>query len=136
MSPPSAIALVQSYYDAFNRRDWPAMVALLSEDVAHDINQGHRETGREAFRDFLLGMDRSYRERLVDVVVMASADGSRAAAEYTVEGVYRSTQPGLPEARDQPYRLGGGAFFEIHDGRITRVSSHYNLGAWLAQVGS
>lgn len=136
MTPPSAIALVQSYYDAFNRRDWPAMLALLGEDVVHDISQGPRETGREAFRDFLRRMDRCYRERLVDIVVMASADGRRAAAEYTVLGVYRATQPGLPEARDQPYRLPGGAFFEVRDGLIARVSNHYNLADWLAQIGA
>ncbi|MBZ0222866.1 MAG: isopropylmalate/homocitrate/citramalate synthase, partial [Dokdonella sp.] len=30
----------------------------------------------------------------------------------------------------------GGAFFEIHDGRITRVSNYYNLQDWLRQVGA
>lgn len=32
------IALVQAYYAAFNRRDYPAMLAVLAEDVAHFPN--------------------------------------------------------------------------------------------------
>src|SRR5690606_34819839 len=76
------IALINSYYDAFNRADWEGMLALLTDDVAHDLNQGARETGREAFRTFLARMDRSYSEQLRDITVMAVADGTRAAAEY------------------------------------------------------
>ena len=44
----AAIALVRAYYDAFNRGDRAAMLDLLAEDVVHDLNQGARETGREA----------------------------------------------------------------------------------------
>lgn len=135
MTMQSAITLVQSWYDAFNRADWPAMLDLLSDDVAHDPNQGRRETGREAFAAFLAEMDRCYVERLTDIVVLASADGCRAAAEYVVHGTYHATQAGLPEARGQRYRLPGGAFFTIRDGRIARLANHYNLADWLAQVG-
>ena len=34
--------LIQAYYDAFNAADMPAFLALLSDDVVHDINQGER----------------------------------------------------------------------------------------------
>lgn len=30
--------VITAYYDAFNRGDHAAMLALLTEDVAHDIN--------------------------------------------------------------------------------------------------
>src|SRR5690606_13497782 len=76
--------LVTRYYSAFNRGDWEGMLALLDEGVAHDLNQGPRETGREAFRAFLQRMARCYRERLEDIVVMATPDGRRAGAEYVV----------------------------------------------------
>ena len=48
-----ATELVLSYYAAFNRGDWEGMLAMLSEDVVHDLNQGAREVGREAFAAFL-----------------------------------------------------------------------------------
>jgi steroid delta-isomerase-like uncharacterized protein len=122
-------------YDAcFNRADWEGMLGLLSEDVVHDLNQGRRESGREAFRAFLARMARCYLEVLTDIRVLASADGSHAAAEYVVNGQYLSRDEGLPPASGQRYRLPGGAFFDAKDGRITRVSKHYKLQDWLAQV--
>lgn len=130
----TAAALIRAYYAAFNAGDRDAMLALLSDDVAHDLNQGARETGREAFAAFMRRMDASYRERLDDIVVMASADGARAAAEYVVHGQYLADDADLPPARGQRYVLPGGAFFAIRDGRIARVSNYYNLEDWIAQV--
>lgn len=130
-----ATTLVLDYYAAFNRGDWNAMLALLTDDVAHDLNQGARETGRDAFAAFLARMDRSYREQLRDIVVMACPDGARAAAEYVVHGTYLVADEGLPPARGQKYVLPGGAFFELRDGKIARVTNYYNLQDWIAQVG-
>lgn len=127
--------LIRRYYDAFNAQDRAGMLALLTDDVAHDLNQGGRETGREAFRTFMERMDRSYRERLTDIVVLTSPDGTRAGAEYVVHGEYLATDEGLPEANGQTYVLPGGAFFEIRDGKIARVTNYYNLQDWIRQVG-
>lgn len=129
-------ALVRQYYEAFNRGDRDAMLALLAEDVAHDINQGGRETGKDAFRRFLAHMDRCYRERLADIVVMTSPDGSRAAAEFVVHGTYLATDEGLPPASGQTYVLPAGTFFELRDGKIARVTTCYNLADWSRQVGA
>lgn len=132
----NAADLIRAYYDAFNRHDYPALLALLAEDVAHDVNQGGREIGRDRFAAFLERMDRCYRERVRDLVVMTSQDGRHAAAEFTVDGAYLTTDPGLPEAQGQAYSLPVGAFFEVADGRIARVTNYYNLKDWVAQVGS
>lgn len=130
-----ATELVLAYYAAFNRGDWDGMLALLADDVVHDLNQGPRETGRDAFSAFLARMARSYREQLRDIVVMASPDGARAAAEYVVHGEYVADDAGLPPAKGQRYALPGGAFFDLRDGRIARVTNYYNLQDWIAQVG-
>ncbi|MGX5729410.1 ketosteroid isomerase-related protein [Pseudoxanthomonas beigongshangi] len=129
-----ATELVLTYYAAFNRGDWDGMLALLTDDVAHDLNQGARETGREAFAAFLGRMNASYREQLRNIVVLASLDGDRAAAEYVVHGEYLNTDEGLPPATGQAYVLPGGAFFDIRDDRIARVTNYYNLQDWIAQV--
>ena len=129
-----SIELVLGYYDAFNRGDREAMLALLAEDVVHDLNEGRRETGKAAFAVFMQRMDASYREQLRDIVVFATQDGDRAAAEYVVHGEYLRDDEGLPPARGQPYVLPGGAFFDIRDDRIARVSNYYNLQDWIAQV--
>lgn len=126
--------LVRRYYEAFNRADWPAMLDLLDEHVAHDINQGAREHGRARFAAFLERTSVSYSEQVKNIVLMANEDGTRAAAEYVVHGEYKATDEGLPLAQGQSYVLPGGAFFDIVDGRIARVSNYYNLEDWLAQV--
>lgn len=131
----NAYELILAYYDAFNRGDREGMLAMLTDDVAHDLNQGEREVGREAFRIFMQRMDRCYGEQLSDIVVMVSADGLRAGAEYVVHGEYKVTDEGLPDAQGQRYTLPGGAFFTIHAGKIARVTNYYNLNDWIAQVG-
>ena len=67
--------LIRSYYAAFNAADYDGMVALLTEDVVHDINQGSRETGRAAFRTFLSHMEACYSEQLKDVAVLVESTG-------------------------------------------------------------
>ena len=130
-----ALELIQRYYAAFNAGDMPAFLSLLSDEIEHDINQGKRETGRAAFAAFMQHMNRCYRERLVDIVLMANEEGTRAAAEFTVLGEYLVTDEGLPPANGQTYRLPAGAFFQIEGGRIKRISNYYNLQDWVAQVG-
>ncbi len=130
----SAEKLIRDYYAAFNARDWDGMLALLADDVAHDISQGGRETGRDAFKAFLAHMDSSYRERVRELVVMVAAGGTRAAAEFELDGEYLATDGNFPPAKGQRYTLRVGAFFDVRNGKIARVSNHYNLKDWLAQV--
>lgn len=129
-----AADVVRAYYAAFNAADMPAFLDLLREDVVHDINQGGRQVGKAAFVEFMAKMNRCYRERLTDLVIMTSADGRRAAAEFVVHGEYLADDEGLPPARGQTYVLPAGAFFEIEEGKVARISNHYNLNDWIAQV--
>lgn len=135
MTRETTLALLDRYYAAFNAGDGEGMLACLSGEVTHDINQGGRQQGKDAFRAFLAHMDRCYAEQLSDIVVMASEDGSRGSAEFVVHGQYLATDEGLPEANGQRYVLPAGAFFEIADGLISRVTVYYNLADWTAQVG-
>jgi steroid delta-isomerase-like uncharacterized protein len=128
--------LIQNYYAAFNAGDMDTFLNLLTDDVVHDINQGQRETGKAAFRAFMERMNRNYKEELVDMVIMSSEDGRRAAAEFVVLGEYLVTDEGLPVARGQKYRLPAGAFFEIRDGKVARITNYYNLEDWIAQVSA
>jgi steroid delta-isomerase-like uncharacterized protein len=127
-------ALLERYYAAFNAGDSDGMLACLAPDVVHDVNQGERRSGREKFRAFNARMAHCYQERLEDIVLLVSLDGTRAAAEFNVHGVYRNTDEGLPPASGQGYVLPAGTFFAIRDGRITRVTTYYNLTDWLMQV--
>ena len=127
-------ALIRRYYDAFNSGDSAGMIACLTDDVIHDVNQGERRTGLDKFTAFNARMDHHYKEKLENIAVMVSKDGTRAAAEFNVNGVYKATDSGLPEAKGQKYVLPAGTFFAIRDGKIARVTTYYNLTDWIAQV--
>ena len=132
----SSLQLIRTYSETFNRGSRAAFLDLLADDVAHDINQGGCEVGKEAFLAFLQRMDRCYREQVVELVSFASEDGKRGAAEFVIKGEYLSTDEGLPPATGQRYRLPVGAFFEIENNVVKRITNYYNLQAGLRQVGA
>lgn len=136
MKSAETIALVRHYYSAFNAEQDDLLLELLTDDVIHDINQGSREVGKQAFREFLERMRECYEEHISDITLCASEDGTRASAEYVVLGKYLKADIGLPAAHGQTYRLAGGAFFEMRGDRISRVTNYYNLEDWLQQVGT
>jgi steroid delta-isomerase-like uncharacterized protein len=125
-------AIIEAYYAAFNRGDFAAMVAMVADDFAHDPNQSTRRVGKPLFSEFLAKMNRCYREQVTELTVMSH--GTRGAAEFVIVGDYVVAEDGLPAARGQSYRLAVGAFFEINNGCVARVTNYYNLEDWLAQV--
>lgn len=129
-----SVALLGQYYDAFNRGDAPAMLALLTDDVRHEPSQGDPREGRAAFAEFLDHMNHCYREKVIAPRFMIAEGGDRGAAEFMLEGRYLESDAGLPPAAGQTYRLRVGAFFEFRNAKIARVSNHYNLANWIAQV--
>lgn len=134
MAQSATEILIRHYYDAFNEGDSAAMLGYLADDVIHDVNQGARRVGKAAFIEFSRHMSETYEEQLTDIAVMVSADGTRAAAEFNVHGTYLKTDEGLPPASGQKYQLPAGTFFTVANGKITRVTTYYNLTDWLLQV--
>jgi steroid delta-isomerase-like uncharacterized protein len=135
-TPSSSRQLVQQYYNYFNQQNWEGMLSLLAEDVVHEVNQGGIRKGIALYREFLAHMDACYQENLSDMVVMADESGARIACEFVVHGVYKKTDAGLPEAAGQTYTLPAGAFLAIANGKISRVTTYYNLTRWLQLVGA
>lgn len=134
MSQQQARETIETYFEAFNASDYDRLLSLLDEDVVHDINQGNREIGREKFSWFLARMRQHYDERIDDLVIMTTPDGSRAAAEYTLRGTYLVTAEDQPPASGQTYSIAAGVFFDFDDGRISRITACCNLRAWVRQI--
>jgi steroid delta-isomerase-like uncharacterized protein len=129
-------ALILRFFAARNRGDIDGALDCLADGVVHEINQGAREIGKAAFRAYLQHVQHSYREEVRDICVMSVDDGTRAAAEFTLHGVYQADDDGLPAARGQRYTLSAGAFFAINQGKIARVSRYHNLRELSAQVSA
>lgn len=136
MSANVTEALIRRYYDAFNRGDTDTMLACVCDDVIHDVNQSERRHGKDRFHAFCARMSHHYKERLEGIVIMASTDGTRAAAEFNVVGSYLKSEEGLPPAKGQTYTLPAGTFFAVRDEKIARVTTYYNLTDWIVQVST
>lgn len=136
MTQNAAKTRIAAYYDAFNAQDPAGMLACVTDDVEHRVNEGGIRRGAALFAEFCGHMGVSYRETLKDIVIFADETGGRGAAEFVVHGTYLQTDPGLPEARGQGYVLAAGAFFDLRDGKISRVTTFYNLNDWIAQVSA
>lgn len=123
--------IIKKYYDFFNSSNLESFIDLLSEDVIHDLNQESRQIGKEPFLSFMREMSRCYKETISDLVILKSDTMNRYAAEFIVTGQYIATDINLPEAKGQTYELAAGAFFEIKNDKISRVTSYYNLNEWM-----
>jgi len=128
--------LLERYILAFNRGDWSGMLEQLDACVTHEPDRGEPEVGRDRFGAFLQARARCYLEVLTDVRILISGDGRHAAAEYVISGQYLATDPGMPLARGQRYRLPGAGFFEFRRGSITRISQYRNLSTWHQQLSA
>ena len=129
-----ATAVLRRYFDAFNAGNIDGMLAEVTDDVAHHVNEGQVREGKDAFAAFCAHMQRCYREELTEIVLFSAEGGTRAAAEFMVNGTYLETDAGLPEARGRTYRLPGASMMTLRDGKIARVTTYYNLADWLRQV--
>ena len=110
------------------------MLALLHPEVRHEANQGDVRIGIEKFTGFLKQMDEAYEETLTEMVFFSEPSDTRVAAEFVVNGIYKKGEEGLPEAYGQTYVLPAGAFLEVKEGKISRVTTYYNLPLWIELV--
>lgn len=129
-----SLELVKQYYACFNQKDWAGMIALVDPEIRHEVNQGDVRIGQELYTEFLRQMDESYEETLHDLVFMSNDTGERIAAEFVVHGIYKKGDEGMPPAHGQSYVLPAGAFLEVKNGKISRVTTYYNLPLWLKLV--
>ncbi len=127
---------VKAYYDAFNSRNWDEMLSLVDEHITHEPNQGKPRIGKALFREFMQHMDTSYAETLKDIVLFSSETTGRIAAEFVVHGTYKKAEEGLPAAHGQTYVLPAAAFLEVQKGKISRVTTYYNLELWIELVSN
>ena len=130
----AALEIVKQYYNAFNEKNFDGMLALLHPDVRHEPNQGEARVGIEKFTEFMKMMDDSYEETLTDMVFFTEPTGKKVSAEFIVNGTYKKGEEGFPEAHGQKYVLPAAAFLEVTDGKISRVTTYYNLERWIKLV--
>jgi steroid delta-isomerase-like uncharacterized protein len=130
----TSLQIVKQYYEYFNQKNWQGMLSLLHPEVRHESNQGDVRIGIDKFTDFLKKMDECYEEQLTDMVFFTESSNQRIATEFTVNGIYKKADDDLPPAHNQSYVLPAAAFLALKEGKISRVTTYYNLTLWLELV--
>lgn len=130
----STLDIAKQYYEYFNAKNWNGMVSMVSDNVIHEPNQGDTRNGIEQFKDFMKMMDESYEETLTNLDFFVNESNTKVACQFTVNGIYKKGEEGLPEAKNQTYILPAASFLEISNGKITKISTHYNLPLWISLV--
>lgn len=130
----TALEIAKEYYKSFNQQDWKGMLALVHTNVRHEPNQGEARSGIVKFTEFLQHMEEAYEEKLTDMVFFTEPSGSRVAVEFTVNGIYKKGDEGFPPAHGQKYVLPAAAFLEVKEGKISRITTYYNLPLWTKLV--
>lgn len=127
-------AIVEKYYQNFNSKNYSDMLSSLSENIIHEVNQGKERHGKQLFSEFLKHMDVCYDEKLANITLYQTQDPSKIAAEFIVNGTYKKTDSGLPEAKNQEYSIPAAAFFTIKNDKIEKIITYYNLPKWIELV--
>ncbi len=127
-------AIIENYYQSFNQGKLDQMLELVADNVIHEVNESQTQNGKLLFKEFLNIMDEDYQEQVKNLVVFSSSTPDRFSAEFNIDGIYKKSQKGLPQAKNQKYFIRVGAFFEIQSGKITRITNYYNLKNWIQAV--
>ena len=114
--------IVQSYLDAYNRKDVSALVSCVSDDVVFEnvSNSGSslKIVGRAAFADLARQAAAMFASRHQSVL-HAVVDGDRVALEVDWTGT-----PAVdlgPMKAGEPVALRGASFMTIAAGRLIRI---------------
>ena len=126
--------IVKQYYNHFNSQNWQGMLDLVSDDIQHFPNEGKLRAGKVLFTEFLQSMDTAYEEQLSEITFYSTEDLSKVAAQFTVSGIYKIGDEGFPEAHGQKYVLPAAAFLVVENGKISSVTTYYNLQEWIELV--
>jgi steroid delta-isomerase-like uncharacterized protein len=127
-------AVVTAFFDAFGRHDVEAIIALLSDDIVEDLPGVGPLEGIESERAFLTGLFAAFPDMVVEVTRVMAASRI-VAVEWVRRGSFTG-QPfqGLP-ASGKAFVSRAAGFFEVDDGRISRITVHTDTGQFFRDLG-
>jgi steroid delta-isomerase-like uncharacterized protein len=130
-------AWFDSYLNALNAHDVPAVLEYMSDDVIYtDMAVGERMEGRAATGEFLgrmaTNVSTDYRFDNEQVLV----DGASFALVWTMSGTNdRGDEQAGVAATGRRFEVPGVSIGRLLDGKVVEQRDYWNMAAFLAQVG-
>jgi steroid delta-isomerase-like uncharacterized protein len=139
MSAQENAALARRIYEAFNKKDLDACLALATEDVRVVLTPFNQTfQGRAGFRDFMTGFARAFPDLTITITHQVATDGE-VVNECTWRGTH--TGPLATPSGDVPptgKAVEGAIFCEVWGIRDGNLASHHNyheVSSWLRPLG-
>jgi steroid delta-isomerase-like uncharacterized protein len=128
-------AWFDSYLDALNAHDIPAVLEFMRDDVVYtDMAVGERMEGRVATGEFLgrlaTNVSTDYRFDNEQVLI----DGESFALVWTMSGTKDRGDEQVP-ATGRRFGVPGVSIGRLRDGKVVEQRDYWNMAAFLMQVG-
>lgn len=121
--------VVEAFFDAFNRHDVDALMALYAEDAVNHQMPTAPLRGREAIR-------KSFEDGFAAIpdmgcrVINVISESEWGAAEWEGWGTHRP-----PDAPPRPYQMNGCGFFRVQHGVIVQQRGYWDSATMARQAG-
>ena len=139
MSAQHNAEIARTIYEAFNKHDFDACLALASEDVEVVLTPfGQTFRGHAGFKDFMAGFKRAFPDITITITNQITTD------DYVVnECTWRGTHTGplgAPTGDIPPTgkTVEGAVICEvwrIKDGKLVSLRNYQDVSTWLRQLG-
>lgn len=109
-------ALIERYFDAFNRHDLDAVMACFDAEAVITAAHGRHIEGAEAIRAYYASTFAAFHDAKCTIRTLVGADGTGS-----VESLFTGTRAGA----EQPIRLMGVEVLEFRGDKITALRDYH-----------
>lgn len=139
MSAQENAALARKLYNAFNKHDLEACLALATEDIEVVLVPfGQTFKGKAGFREFMEGFARAFPDLTITVTNQLATEDhvvSECSWRGTHSGPLMSPQGEIPATGKT---VEGAVFCEvwgIKNGKVASLRNYQDVSSWLRQLG-
>jgi len=139
MSAQDHAAMAREVYQAFNRSDFDAALALAADDGGVVLVPfGKTFHGKQGFREFMAGFKDAFPDLTVTVTNQVATDDqvvNECSWTGTHTGPLQTPTGTIPPTNK---RVEGAVFCEvwgIRDGKVARLVNYQDAATWLRQLG-
>lgn len=128
-----AAGVARAYFDAQNRHDAEALMALFGEDGAFtDPNTG--PISGEELRAFFAGSFEAFPDISFEVDELFEGEGGRAAAQWRMRATNTESSQGDRPPSGNAVDIPGADIFVVEGGRIRSARAHFDFAAMARQL--